>query len=335
MAHVSSGGRCPDDVAGRRDGDFPNAGAGAWVEAKDDAIPVGAVRLCYFGQAADENGNWSPLGPLGCEDSLPAKIPVPLLAAPEAEGDLVNPVMRLRWFCVPDGLSRFRVILKPVAGPTPSQGGSPLTSKFPALAVSQPGRSNGSARWPRRGRSPGWSWRRVSRPGPSVKMPQGRCWVRGPDFTTVLDVVADTVYEVEWAAVDRKPRCRERYSKVLVEAATPVGGSRRALAPTSVAAGAVDPSAGVERFSSTRTSCCGRRIRTPHPWGCASGESTSDSASWSGTCWVWFPGITEVFSCARFQRGRRWVPGRTWSPSCFRTPSRCPRRGRRSVPSTW
>lgn len=61
----------------------------------DDALPDAAARLCYFGQTSDENGNWSPLGPLGCEDLLPRELPVPLLALPEEEGDAREPIMRL------------------------------------------------------------------------------------------------------------------------------------------------------------------------------------------------------------------------------------------------
>ncbi|MBL9134488.1 MAG: hypothetical protein JNK85_01405 [Verrucomicrobiales bacterium] len=185
-------------------GDFPNAGAGAWAEAKDDAIPVGAARLCYFGQAADENGNWSPLGPLGCEDSLAAKMPVPLLAAPEAEGDLVNPVMRLRWFCAPDGLSRFRVILKPVAGPAPSQGGSPWTSKFPALAVSHPRPVQWFSMMAETKALAGLVVASSFETGFIGEDATGSVLGPGPDFTTILDVAAETVYEVQVAAVDAR-----------------------------------------------------------------------------------------------------------------------------------
>ncbi|MCC7376800.1 MAG: hypothetical protein IT581_19225 [Verrucomicrobiales bacterium] len=185
-------------------GDFPTAGAGAGVEAKDDAIPVGAARLCYFGQAADENGNWSPLGPLGCEDSLPSKIAVPLLAAPEAEGDLGHPVMRLRWFCVPDGLSRFRVILKPVAGPPPIQGGSSSTAKFPALVVSQVRPIQWFSTVTETKAISGLVVTSAFETGGIGEGAGVAALGSGPDFTTLLDVAVDTLYEVQVVAVDAR-----------------------------------------------------------------------------------------------------------------------------------
>jgi hypothetical protein len=185
-------------------GEFVPSSVGSIVEGTDDAMPPAGARLCYFGQVADENGNWSPLGPLGCEDVPPAQLPVPLLAKPEPEGDIFNPVMRLRWFCPPDGVSRFRIILKPIAGKPVEQGQSLLTAELKTVAIS--------------GAKP-TAWSSVDAvtaihkslvvltsfsTGPVGTERLASGLGPGPDFTYALDVEPGGTYEVQVAAVDAR-----------------------------------------------------------------------------------------------------------------------------------
>ncbi|MBL9126931.1 MAG: hypothetical protein JNL97_04760 [Verrucomicrobiales bacterium] len=170
------------------------------VQAVDDAMPAVAARLCYFGQVADENGNWSPLGPLGCEDVLPAELPVPLLSEPQFDGDASRPVARLKWFCPPDGVNHFRIVMKPVAGDPPDQGLSAVTAPLKTVVASSP-------------RPVSWSTEvelsasKIAAvvstdyvTGPVGAEPMGP----GPEFAYPMDVEAGMTYEVLVVAVDAR-----------------------------------------------------------------------------------------------------------------------------------
>ncbi len=172
------------------------------VEATDDAMPPGAARICYFGQAADENGNWSPLGPLGCEDVLPPVPPVPLLARPEAEGDATAPVMRLHWFCPPSGVHTFQIILRNLSGSPPEQGKSLATSALKALWVNAPHQVTWFSKSALEIARQGLTVSSTLATGPVGTEPPGAALGDGPDFSFAVDVVPDTKYEVQVVAVD-------------------------------------------------------------------------------------------------------------------------------------
>lgn len=174
------------------------------VEVTDDAMPEAAARLCYFGQTSDENGNWSPLGPLGCEDLVPRELPVPLLALPEEEGDAREPIMRLRWFCPPSGVGAFQIILKPMAGKPPVQGNSPATKTTKALLITTPRLTSWFSKSAVTLVSAGPVVPSALRTGPVGLEPAGAALGEGPDFTFPVDVETDMTYEVQVAAVDRR-----------------------------------------------------------------------------------------------------------------------------------
>jgi hypothetical protein len=75
----------------------------------DDAMPPGAVQMCYYAQTLDEHGNGSPLAVLGCKSVKPPVLPTPVLAEPAALGDTNNPQVLLNWFCPTAGVHRFQV----------------------------------------------------------------------------------------------------------------------------------------------------------------------------------------------------------------------------------
>jgi len=183
-------GLCPKD----------GAGLAGVVEAMDDGMPVGAARLCYFGQVADAHGNWSPLGPLGCEDVVPAELPVPLLGEPRWEGDAAHPVAVLRWFCSVEGVNRFRIVVKPLTGPVPTQGGTAQTAKLGTaiLALKRPNAWFGLVAASMAGSSTEVSTEFET--GPIGNAPVGE----GPEFAYPLDVEAGITYEVRVAAVDAR-----------------------------------------------------------------------------------------------------------------------------------
>ena len=90
-------------------GDF---NAGDSIDWSDDAIPIGVDRLCYFAQLFDEHGNASPLVRLGCIFAhSAADMPVPILTAIDPAGDKTDPKMTIKWFCQPEGVDRFRVLI--------------------------------------------------------------------------------------------------------------------------------------------------------------------------------------------------------------------------------
>ena len=83
---------------------------GAIEEIEDLDFPPYGGELCYFLQWFDQHGNPSPLAELGCVTvAAKAPLPVPILEQPLAGGTEASPTARLRWFCPPEGVERFRV----------------------------------------------------------------------------------------------------------------------------------------------------------------------------------------------------------------------------------
>jgi hypothetical protein len=72
--------------------------------------PINPADLCYYGQLFDEHGNASALTLLGCL-KLAGKKHQPMLSPLEPTGTSANPQMKVRWFCPPYGVERFKVFL--------------------------------------------------------------------------------------------------------------------------------------------------------------------------------------------------------------------------------
>ena len=84
------------------------------VIREDTGIPATACTLRYFGQTFDKQGTGSALIPLGEPLLLGRRdVAVPTLRAPRAAGTASAPVLRLEWFCPPEGIERFQFRLDP------------------------------------------------------------------------------------------------------------------------------------------------------------------------------------------------------------------------------
>lgn len=170
------------------------------IVARDDGLPAAGGRVCYFAQVGDEQGHFSPLVPIGCADVAPRALPVPLLAAPEPDGDATSPVMRLAWFCPPEGLDRFVLILAPVAGGAPIQGRSPATTARRLVSLAPQPKPT--------------SWWSKAAEGFQLKPLLVRSnWFTGriggelgsgPQFSLPLDVDPGVTYELQVAAMDAR-----------------------------------------------------------------------------------------------------------------------------------
>lgn len=81
------------------------------IVLSDGALPPNAGEVAYFGQLLDEHGNASELKLLGTHVAVAQPAPSPLLGPPEIAGTQSQPRMKIRWFCPPDGVDRFAVLL--------------------------------------------------------------------------------------------------------------------------------------------------------------------------------------------------------------------------------
>lgn len=82
-----------------------------FIECFENNPPVNGGTICFYLQLFDENGNPSPLTPLGCVDCAPSTaLPVPVLTEITPVGtDSSHAGMNLSWFCPPYGVNRFEV----------------------------------------------------------------------------------------------------------------------------------------------------------------------------------------------------------------------------------
>lgn len=104
------------------------------MESWADTAPptVNGIKVCYYGQLLDENGNAGPLTPFddGCLLFV-GSLPVPLLADPEvlaAAGG--QAFVKLRWFCDPVGVDRFEVWCAAKGAADPGVTGAKLSPPF-------------------------------------------------------------------------------------------------------------------------------------------------------------------------------------------------------------
>lgn len=80
------------------------------INSQDTAFPPYGARICFYAQSFDEHGNPSPLAILGCVAvAEKSAMPVPALERARSEGTPEVAQVRLRWFCPPEGVERFRI----------------------------------------------------------------------------------------------------------------------------------------------------------------------------------------------------------------------------------
>jgi len=80
------------------------------LQAPDEDLPANAGEVCYYGQVLDANGNASALSVLSCVKTAGhTPPPVPTLLPIEAAGDATNRLMKIAWFCPPQGVDHFNV----------------------------------------------------------------------------------------------------------------------------------------------------------------------------------------------------------------------------------
>jgi hypothetical protein len=171
-------------------------GAPDRVIANDDAMPQEGARLCYYGQVADEDANWSSLASLGCVDVPPRALPVPMLAPPAAEGTSAAPVMRLKWFCPPGGVRDFLVLLKPIAGPPPSKATNTVYPDPQNKAAAWGGLISATATPATLLLPTSYVTDSVGTNPPAIGS--------GPEFTLPIEIDASVTYEVRVAARDAR-----------------------------------------------------------------------------------------------------------------------------------
>ncbi|MCC5842246.1 MAG: hypothetical protein JJT96_19175 [Opitutales bacterium] len=97
------------------------------IVQSDGALPPNAGEVAYFGQLLDDNGNASELKLLGTHVAVAQPAPTPLLGPPEIDFEAADTRMKIRWFCPPEGVERFHVILGTPVGFPPFKIGDDLS----------------------------------------------------------------------------------------------------------------------------------------------------------------------------------------------------------------
>lgn len=94
------------------------------IRSSDTALPAHCRSVCYYYQGFDRHGNPGPRQRAGCLDFADAKLelPVPdvvrLVRAPG--GTSSNPGLSLSWFCAPEGVEAFEILVRKGEGDPPS-----------------------------------------------------------------------------------------------------------------------------------------------------------------------------------------------------------------------
>ena len=91
---------------------------------QDDSPPMSSTMVCYYGQVLDQNGNASPLRPLGCTLMVSPSLPTPMLSRVTSlplNGTQAR--MKLEWFCDNAGVDRFEVMIADKQGQDFTIGG--------------------------------------------------------------------------------------------------------------------------------------------------------------------------------------------------------------------
>ena len=178
-------------------------GAGAYdptkptriLEIRDDAMPPGPTRLCYFVQLLDEHGSGSPLSFVGCKEVKPATLPRPVLAEPQAIGTTNHAQVALNWFCPTAGVARFQFRISRVDSPAPAAPSgltSPQLNTFPGYnsTASYLGLAKEQYLLAYTFSEAHFTPRLITGFGP------------GPQFTISANVIANATYNISVAAVD-------------------------------------------------------------------------------------------------------------------------------------
>jgi hypothetical protein len=174
------------------------------VVRTDDAMPPSAARLCYFVQVLDENGNGSPMSFLGCKEVKPPKLPLPVLAEPQAVGGALNPQVALNWFCSTSGVYRFQVKIERADQPGSGQPSGLLSSKLKLMLNFSP-----SARYA--GLLPSTRFRAAALASKvalshfdeaQLTPPIGANFGPGPQFSLTANLVPNVPYNLSVAAMD-------------------------------------------------------------------------------------------------------------------------------------
>lgn len=98
------------------------------IQVTDTDMPANAATICYYCQVLDRHGNGSEMKPIGeCLEIAQPPV-VPQLAKLKPAGDDDHPQMVIQWFCPPQGIERFEVLLGVRPGPYPKKP-SPVLSE--------------------------------------------------------------------------------------------------------------------------------------------------------------------------------------------------------------
>jgi len=174
------------------------------VVRADNVMPPSAVRLCYFVQVLDENGNGSPLAQLSCSSVDPVTLPTPVLGEPQSAGAPGNPQVALNWFCPTAGVCRFAVNIA-----RKDQNGSgnptlftlPVRKILPAVDPSAPSPKafNPAARYAVPDRLGFLRFDETQ-----LTPPIGTTFGPGPKFTITADLKSGVAYTITVNAQDRQ-----------------------------------------------------------------------------------------------------------------------------------
>ena len=163
---------------------------GQEIVLEDGALPPNSAEITYFGQFLDDNGNASELKLLGQYVAVKQPAPGPMLSPPEVDGDDNDPRMLLKWFCSPEGVERFEVLLVPEPGPIPD-------SISPDLSDNQASPQNNLQLGWDSGQgndaNAGYGAYRT----PSIEAGFGP----GPDFAISIPIIKGTTYTIQIRAI--------------------------------------------------------------------------------------------------------------------------------------
>ncbi len=169
---------------------------GTEIVRADDSMPPSAVRLCYFVQTLDENGNGSPLALLGCKELNPPKPPRPVLSQPAPAGTTTNPLVALKWFCPTSGVYRFEIRIERMDQPGSGRFTGFTGPQLLHLVVPQPAARYFGVFSDRSLAARFDEWQLTPPIGPGFEA--------GPQFTLNASVLPNVPYHIAVAAEDNQ-----------------------------------------------------------------------------------------------------------------------------------
>ncbi|MEX0325812.1 MAG: hypothetical protein AB3N33_06970 [Puniceicoccaceae bacterium] len=160
------------------------------IVLEDGALPPNSAEITYFGQFLDDNGNASELKLLGQYVAVKQPAPDPMLSPPEVDGTDEDPRMLLKWFCTPEGVERFEVLLVPEPGPIPN-------SISPDLSVNQASPQNNFQLGWDSGQGDDSNAGYGAYQTPSLEAGFGP----GPDYAVSIPIIKGTTYTIQIRAI--------------------------------------------------------------------------------------------------------------------------------------